>query len=158
MLELNRAVMRRTNLSNLYREYDFQEIATVTRAATAKALGLKGKGHLGPGADGDVSVYDVDPTMWRPSMYQQIEDTFGRAFYTIKGGEVVVKDGEVVAVPNGTTYWVDAKIPDNVEEDLMRDLREDFGRYYTVSLRNYPVEEAYLPKHRSVSTVVGGEL
>jgi formylmethanofuran dehydrogenase subunit A len=157
MLKLNRAVMRRTNLSNLYREYDFQEIATVTRAATAKALGLKGKGHLGPGADGDVSVYDVDPTMWRPSMYQQIEDTFGRAFYTIKGGEVVVKDGEVVAVPNGTTFWVDAKIPDNIEEDLMRDLREDFGRYYTVSLRNYPVEEAYLPKHRSVSSVVGGE-
>jgi formylmethanofuran dehydrogenase subunit A len=158
MLELNKAVMRRTNLSNLYREYDFQEIATVTRAAIAKALGLKGKGHLGPGADGDVSVYDIDPTMWRPSMYQQIEDTFGRAFYTIKGGEVVVKDGEVVAVPNGMTFWADAKIPDNVEEDLMRDLREDFGRYYTVSLRNYPVEEAYLPHHRPISSVVGGEL
>ena len=151
MLEMNKAVMRRTNLSNLYREYDFQEVATVTRAATAKALGLEGKGHLGPGADGDVSVYDLDPTKWRPSMYTQIEKAFGSAAYTVKGGEVVVKDGEVVAVPDGTTFWVDAKIPDSVEEDLMRDLREDFGKYYTVSLRNYPVEDAYLPQHRPIS-------
>ena len=151
MLEMNKAVMRRTNLSNLYREYDFQEVATVTRAATAKALGLEGKGHLGPGADGDVSVYDLDPTKWRPSMYPQIEKAFGSAAYTVKGGEVVVKDGEVVAVPSGTTFWVDAKIPDSVEEDLMRGLREDFGKYYTVSLRNYPVEDAYLPKHRPIS-------
>ena len=151
MLEMNKAVMRRTNLSNLYREYDFQEVATVTRAATAKALGLEGKGHLGPGADGDVSVYDLDPTKWRPSMYPQIEKAFGSAAYTVKGGEVVVKDGEVVAVPSGTTFWVDAKIPDSVEEDLMRGLREDFGKYYTVSLRNYPVEDAYLPQHRPIS-------
>jgi len=151
MLEMNKAVMRRTNLSNLYREYDFQEVATVTRAATAKALGLEGKGHLGPGADGDVSVYDLDPTKWRPSMYQQIEKAFGSAVYTVKGGEVVVKDGEVVAVPSGTTFWVDAKIPDSVEEDLMRGLREDFGKYYTVSLRNYPVEDAYLQQHRPIS-------
>ena len=150
MLEMNKAVMRRTNLSNLYREYDFQEVATVTRAATAKALGLEGKGHLGPGADGDVSVYDLDPTKWRPSMYPQIEKAFGSAAYTVKGGEVVVKDGEVVAVPSGTTFWVDAKIPDSVEEDLMRGLREDFGKYYTVSLRNYPVEDAYLPQHRPI--------
>jgi len=150
MLEMNKAVMRRTNLSNIYREYDFQEVATVTRAATAKALGLEGKGHLGPGADGDVSVYDLDPTKWRPSMYPQIEKAFGSAAYTVKGGEVVVKDGEVVAVPNGTTFWVDAKIPDSVEEDLMGELREDFGKYYTVSLRNYPVEDAYLPQHRPI--------
>jgi formylmethanofuran dehydrogenase subunit A len=84
-------------------------------------------------------------------MYQQIEKAFGSAAYTVKGGEVVVKDGEVVAVPNGTTFWVDAKIPDSVEEDLMRGLREDFGKYYTVSLRNYPVEDAYLPQHRPIS-------
>jgi formylmethanofuran dehydrogenase subunit A len=151
MLEMNKAVMRRTNLSNLYREYDFQEVATVTRAATAKALGLEGKGHLGPGADGDVSVYNLDPTKWRPSMYPQIEKAFGSAAYTVKGGEIVVKDGEVVAVPSGTTFWVDAKIPDSVEEDLMGELREDFGKYYTVSLRNYPVEDAYLPQHRPIS-------
>jgi formylmethanofuran dehydrogenase subunit A len=40
---------------------------------------------------------------------------------------------------------VDAKIPDNIEEDLMKDLEKDFKQYYTVNLRNYPVENEYLP-------------
>ena len=73
MREMNKSVLRRTTLPNIYREYTFGEIATVTRAATAKALGLKDKGHLGIGADGDVSVYHLDPTAWRPSMYRDLE-------------------------------------------------------------------------------------
>jgi formylmethanofuran dehydrogenase subunit A len=145
MLELNKAVMRRTTLPNIYREYTFGEIATVTRAATAKALGLEEKGHLGAGADGDVSVYDLDPTTWRPSMYKDIEKAFARAAYTIKGGEIVVKDGEVMAAPQGTTYWVDAKVPEEADADMMKDVEAEFRKYYTISLNNYPVEDAYLP-------------
>ena len=151
MLEINKAVMRRTTLANAYREYTFGEIATVTRAATARALGLEQKGHLGPGADGDVSVYDVDPTAWRPSMYEHLEKALRSAAYTIKGGEVVVKDGEVMATPLGTTYWADAKIPEDVETELMKDLEEEFRNHYTVSLRNYPVEDAYLPTQQPVA-------
>jgi len=145
MLEVNKAVMKRTTLANVYREYSFGEIATVTRAATAKVLGLEKKGHLGPGADADVSVYNVDPTTWRPSMYRDIEKAFARAAYTIKGGEVVVKDGEVVAAPLGKTFWVDAKVPEEAEAELMKDLEAEFRDYYTVSLSNYPVQDAYLP-------------
>jgi len=151
MLEVHKACMRRTTLAGIYREYDFGEIATVTRAATAKALGLKDKGHLGPGADGDVSVYDIDPTEWRPSMYRQVEKAFSRAAYTIKGGEIVVKDGEVVAAPPGTTIWADVKIPEDAEEELMRDLEADFRSYYTISLANYPVQDEYLPVQERVA-------
>ncbi|MGD2200809.1 MAG: formylmethanofuran dehydrogenase subunit A [Candidatus Bathyarchaeota archaeon] len=145
MLEMNRAVMRRTTLPNVYREYTFGEIVTVTRAATAKALGFKDKGHLGPGADGDVSIYDLDPTTWRPSMYEALEKAFGKASYTIKGGEIVVKEGEVTAAPLGDTYWVDAGIPETVEAEFMKELESDFNNYYTINLNNYPVEDAYLP-------------
>jgi formylmethanofuran dehydrogenase subunit A len=155
MLEINKAVMRRTTLANIYREYTFGEIATVTRAATAKVLGLEEKGHLGPGADGDVSVYQLDPTTWRPSMYTDLEKAFSRAFYTIKAGDIVVKDGEVMATPLGTTFWADARVPEDVEAEFMKDLEEEFRKHYTVSLRNYPVEDAYLPTQRAIHAVGG---
>ncbi len=148
MLEMNKSVMRRTTLANIYREYDFNELATVTRAATAKALGMDHKGHLGTGADADVSVYDIDPSTWRPSMYKELEKAFSKAAYTIKGGEVVVKDGEVVATPLGATHWVKSEIPEALETELMKDLEADFRDYYTINLANYPVEDAYLPTGR----------
>ncbi len=152
MREMNKSVLRRTTLPNIYREYTFGEIATVTRAATAKALGLKDKGHLGVGADGDVSVYHLDPTAWRPSMYRDLEKSLARAAYTIKGGEIVVKDGVVTATPLGSTFWVDSKIPEKLEAEVMKEIEADFDKYYTVGFRNYPVEDAYLPTGVRIET------
>ncbi len=153
MLEIHKAAMRKTTLADIYREYDFYEIAITTRAAPAKVLGLREKGHLGPGADGDVAIYDIDPTEWRPSMYREVEKAFSRAKYTIKGGEIIVVDGEVVSTPLGKTYWVDVEIPEDLEGELMKDLEEGFRNYYTISLDNYPVEDAYLPIQRPVKVV-----
>src|SRR5213083_2324971 len=48
-------------LDGLPREYTLGEIAIVTRAGPARLLGLKTKGHLGPGADADVTIYASDP-------------------------------------------------------------------------------------------------
>jgi formylmethanofuran dehydrogenase subunit A len=83
-------------------------------------------------------------------MYRELERAFSRAKYTIKGGEVVVIDGEVVSSPQGETYWVDLEIPEEVEGELMKDLEEGFRNYYTISLNNYPVEDAYLPHQKRV--------
>jgi len=152
MREMNKSVLRKTTLPNIYREYTFGEIATVTRAATAKALGLKDKGHLGVGADGDVSVYHLDPTKWRPSMYKDLEKSLARAAYTVKGGEIVVKDGVVTATPLGSTFWVDSEIPEKLEAEVLNEIEADFDKYYTVGFRNYPVEDAYLPTGVPVKT------
>ncbi len=143
MLEINRSSMRRTSLVNDYREYTFGEIATITRAATAKALGMGKKGHLGPGADGDVSVYPIDPAAWRPSQFEELEKAFAQAKYTVKGGEIVAKDGEIMSTPVGSTQWIDAKSP--VEDELIKDIEKDFAEYYTLNFNNYPVDEGYLP-------------
>lgn len=71
----------------LTREYTLEEIAIVTRAGPARALGLTGKGHLGPGADADVAVYPLNDD--RQSM-------FSSPSHVIKGGKIVVRGGEVV--------------------------------------------------------------
>ena len=144
MLDINKSCMRRTSLANDYREYTFNEIAIVTRAATAKAVDLKNKGHLAPGADGDISVYDIDPLRWAPSKYRDLEKAFTLAKYTIKGGELVVKDGEILSTPQGSTYWIDSAAPN--EDELVKDVEADFRDYYTINFRNYPVEETSLPR------------
>ncbi len=88
-------------------------------------------------------------------MYKEIERAFKLASYTIKGGEVVVKDGEVTATPLGSTYWVKADTPPELEQELAKELEADFNDYYTVGFRNYPVEDAYLPTQREVAAEGG---
>jgi formylmethanofuran dehydrogenase subunit A len=44
-------------LDGLDRQFTLGEIAIITRAGPARLLGLQHKGHLGAGADADVTVY-----------------------------------------------------------------------------------------------------
>ena len=50
-----KAIQRTVLLDDLDREYTLEEIAIVTRAGPARLLGLRDKGHLGAGADADVT-------------------------------------------------------------------------------------------------------
>ena len=59
------------------REYTLDEIAIVTRAGPARLLGLRRKGHLGVGADADVTVYDRDA---------DVAEMFATPRYVVKGG------------------------------------------------------------------------
>jgi formylmethanofuran dehydrogenase subunit A len=74
----------------LDREYSLGEIAIITRAAPARLLGLSEKGHLGPGADADLTLYT--PQADREQMFQ-----FPWAVF--KSGELVLRDGELQAPP-----------------------------------------------------------
>ena len=53
-------VRSRSPLGNLSREYSLQELCIITRAAPARIAGLKNKGHLGAGADADITLYQPD--------------------------------------------------------------------------------------------------
>jgi formylmethanofuran dehydrogenase subunit A len=146
--EIHSAVNKRSILPSIEREMDWNEIAIVTRAAPAKILGLDkyGKGHLGSGADADIAIYDIKPDSFDPLKdYTMIEETFLRAKYTIKSGTVVVKDGEIVATPEGKTYWVNPEIDEEMMDDMLPDLKEKFEKYYSVNFANYPVQDVYLP-------------
>jgi formylmethanofuran dehydrogenase subunit A len=76
-----------TTLSSIKREYSLNEIATMTRAAPAKLLGLADRGHLGPGAVADVAVYTVDADKAK---------MFRTASLVFKDGDLVVRDGQVI--------------------------------------------------------------
>lgn len=130
-------------LPTIDRELSLYELAIVTRAGQAKALGLKNKGHLGVGADADVAIYNINPeTTDIAQKYKPARRAFGHAAYTIKDGVVVVKDGEVVRQVGGKTMWVDVKTADECQID--DDMKRRFKDYWTVEYDNYPVFDHYL--------------
>jgi len=130
-------------LPSINRELGFYEIAIVTRAGQAKALGLKDKGHLGVGADADVAIYNVNPDVTDPAKeYKKVRRAFKHVAYTIKGGEIVVKDDEVVQDLKGKTMWLDVQTSEPVS--LTDSMRQRFREYWTVEYENYPVTYHYL--------------
>ncbi len=72
----------------------------MTRAGPAKSLGMaKRKGHLGVGADADIAIYAINPkTTDSTQKPELLVKALENAAYTIKGGEIVVKDGEIVGL------------------------------------------------------------
>ena len=132
LAEISPRVRESSTLAQLDREYSLYEIAVITRAGTAKALGLEEKGHLGIGADADVAVYED---------LEDREVMFARPRYVLKGGQVVVEDGKVVREQPGRTLHVEPSYDRAIEKDL----REYFESYYTIQFDNYPVTPEYVP-------------
>jgi formylmethanofuran dehydrogenase subunit A len=118
---------KRIVLSELDRQYTLSEIAIITSAGPARALGLTQKGHLGVGADADLTVYQENPD-------GDLQFEYPR--YVIKGGEVVIEEGEIRSVVEGRQYIVQPAYDEKIEEFL----RPLFQKVYTMSFDNYPVE------------------
>src|SRR5207247_1297583 len=111
--------LKRIVLAYLNREYSLYEIAIITSAGPARALGLPEKGHLGVGADADVALYHQNPDG---------DFMFRYPRYVIKGGEVVVEEGDIHQRMEGREFitqpFYDPKI-----EDFLKPL---FQQYYTM--------------------------
>jgi formylmethanofuran dehydrogenase subunit A len=75
-----------TTLPSITRQYTLAEIATMTRAAPAKLLGLADRGHLGLGAIADVAVYEDQHD--KAAMFRN-------AALVFKNGKLVARSGEV---------------------------------------------------------------
>lgn len=120
-------------LGDLDRQYSLYEIAIITSAGPARALGMKRKGHLGVGADGDVSIYNQNPDG---------ELMFRYPRYVIKAGKVVVEEGEIRDMEEGREFIVQPTVDPAIEAFL----RPVFQQQYTMSFENYPVEMHRLEK------------
>ena len=137
-------VVNRCILADLKREYTLNEICIITRAGPAKILGLKNKGHLGPGADADITVY-------LPHENKQIMFELPR--YVFKSGVLVVEDSEIREPVQGKTFHVD---PD-YDLEIENDISDWFEKYYSIRFRNYPIQDGYLHKTEVVDCVQNDE-
>ncbi|MSR58986.1 MAG: formylmethanofuran dehydrogenase subunit A [Planctomycetaceae bacterium] len=126
-------------LVDLKREYTLNEIAIITRAAPARMLGLDRKGHLGIGADADVTIYTPSP---------DIQRMFELPRYVIHHGELVVEQGDIRKTFEGKLLHV----APSYDESLVGDIQTWFEKYYSIQFANYPVDESYLHEHEVVAT------
>jgi formylmethanofuran dehydrogenase subunit A len=111
----------------LTRQYTLNEVAIVTRAGPARLLGLTNKGHLGAGADADLTLYTPD---------QDWSRMFATPRYVIKAGTVVVEEGQLRRAPGGRRLHVRPAYDAAIEPRL----KDFFDRYATVAFENYPVD------------------
>ena len=101
-------------LAEITREFSLYEIAIITRAGPAKLLGLKDRGHLGAGAAADIAVYRDDADR---------ERMFTSPAYVFKDGELIARDGTLLATPTGGIHYVSPDY-DRAIEKRVRDFAQ----------------------------------
>jgi len=137
---VNQKAMRKTSLlDDLQREYSLNEIAIITRAGPARLLGLADKGHLGVGADADITVYDEEDDK---------EAMFAAPRYVIKDGVAVIDDHEFRNPHEGRLLHV---APDH-DPGIREVIRPFFEDYYTIQFDNYGVPDDYVERRTRIPT------
>ena len=134
---VHKRVLSDTTLAKLDREYTLSEIAIITRAGPARALGLKHKGHLGVGADADITLYPKDANR---------EQMFEHPLYVVKDGEIVLREGELVGSRDGRTLFV---VPPEVGE-MDSNFKTEFENYYTIEYENFPIDVENIPNPEAI--------
>ncbi len=131
---LPKAAMDMTLLSQLRREYSLYEIATMTRAAPARLLGLKNRGQLGIGAAADISVYTerADKTAM-----------FSAADYVFKDGDLIVENGAVKPYRWGRTHYIKPPRGSAQIEDW---LGRYYAEHYGLAVDAFAVPDAFAGK------------
>lgn len=129
--KLNLDAQAMSNLKSLDREYSLYEIATMTRSAPAKLIGLQDRGHLGIGAAADITVYTDQADK---------EAMFAKPDLVFKDGELVVKEGKVVKVVWGATHTAKPAFDTSVEKDI----KQYFDRYHTMQMQNFKISNDHI--------------
>lgn len=138
---INKGAAAASVLSSIDREYTLYEIATMTRAAPARSLGLKNRGHLGGGAIADITVYNN---------INNKEKMFEKPLYVFKNGEEIVKNGKIVKVVTGGTHTLRPDYDKSIEKSL----KKYFDRYMTVKLGNFKIDDDEIVEHGNGNIIV----
>ena len=138
---INKNAAAASVLSSIDREYTLYEIATMTRAAPARSLGLKNRGHLGGGAIADITVYNN---------LKNKEKMFEKPLYVFKSGVEIVKNGKIVKVVTGGTH----KLKPDYDKSIEKSLKKYFDRYMTVKLGNFKIDDDEIVEHGNGNIIV----
>ena len=138
---INKQAAAASTLASIDREYSLYEIAIMTRAAPARSLGLKNRGHLGAGATADITVYDLNNNK---------EKMFSKPAYVFKDGELIVQNGKIKKVVNGNTHVLRPEYDKSIE----RSLTTYFDKYQTVKIGNFKITDDELLEHGNDKIII----
>ncbi len=128
MQKVHPEALTNSTLPALDREYSLYEVAIMTRAGPARSLGLKDRGHLGPGACADITVYADDADR---------EAMFATPKLVFKNGELIVRDGQVVKIVQGATHVARPQYDPAIEKPL----KDYFDSYHTMRMENFRLSD-----------------
>ena len=74
-----------------------------------------------------------------------VEKAFSNAYYTIKDGQIVVKDGDIVSTKQSHTIWTNVIGYEEEEKQIIDSIMPFFTQYYSVKWENYQVHDHYVP-------------
>jgi len=123
-----RAVRDKCGLTGLSREYTLDEICIITRAAPARLLGLTDRGHLGPGARADVTIYLPQDDK---------EAMFALPVYTVQAGRIVLERGEVRLAQPGERL----RVMPGFDRAAIRELNGWFGKKMSLPVQDFAFAE-----------------
>jgi formylmethanofuran dehydrogenase subunit A len=129
--ELPPGIKKKCLLPELTREYSLQEICIITRSGPARILGLTNKGHLAPGADADMTIYQPNANY---------ETMFTLPRYVIKSGQVMLDDAEPRLLSRGTTHSVRGSYDKTAEASI----EKWFAQHSSVQYHNYIIRDEEL--------------
>lgn len=138
---INKQAVAASILGSLEREYSLYEIAIMTRAAPARSLGLKNRGHLGAGASADVTVYEN---------LENKQKMFEKPTYVFKGGDLIAEKGKIVKVIKGNTHTLRPEYDKSIERSLIK----YFDRYQTVKFENFRIGNDELLEHGNDNIII----
>ena len=138
---INKQAATASILGSLEREYSLYEIAIMTRAAPARSLGLKNRGHLGAGASADVTVYEN---------LENKQKMFAKPTYVFKGGDLIAEKGKIVKVIKGNTHTLRPEYDKSIERSLIK----YFDRYQTVKFENFRIGNDELLEHGNDNIII----
>jgi formylmethanofuran dehydrogenase subunit A len=115
-------------LDGLAREYTLNEIAIITRAGPARLLGLAHKGHLGAGADADITLYDRN---------EHIAQMFSAPRYVFKRGELIVEEAQLRRAPAGRRLY----LRPGFDEAVIPGVRRHFEQWGTMRFDHLGVRD-----------------
>lgn len=139
MKRVNQKALDNCSLRDLDREFTLNEIAIITRAGPARALGLSNKGHLGVGADADITIYDE---------MEDKEMMFNAPRYVIKSGNTIIGNHEFITDFIGKLLHITPEYDKKIEEVV----QPFFESYYSIEFSNYAVDDHYLHDHEVIAT------
>lgn len=119
---LPKPAMEVCTLPAISREYTLTELATMTRAAPARLLGLTDRGQLVPGARADIAVYRTQSD--KAAMFRH-------ATLVLKDGRVVVRDGVPVTTATGRALTVAPGFDSAIDRRLASFYESTYGVPHT---------------------------
>jgi formylmethanofuran dehydrogenase subunit A len=134
LASLPRKVREQTALRSIDREYTLSEICILTRAGPARMLGLANKGHLGEGADADITLYS--PSADGEQMFQLPR-------HVLKGGVFVIRDGELLAENSAgePIFGQTLSVCPDYDPAAEKHIAEWFNQHYSIRFRNYAMAD-----------------